>query len=204
MRKANDLNINTRFYWNDIYADSTKRQAYIDDHTGARTTRFSTALSYIKPGDHVLDMGCGVGNMGKLVKDTFPTCDVWGADISTSAIEANQKERPDITWHAQYIGAQDLLPDAYFDLVFCGETLEHMEEPSVIFTDAFRLLKPGGTLIITTPRGMAIQSPEHTWFFEPEDVATLYQENGFSAPEFVELPGEEHYFVIYAVGRRAK
>lgn len=38
-----------------------------------------------------------------------------------------------------------------FDVVFCGETIEHLIDPDHLLDEMHRVLKPGGLLILTTP-----------------------------------------------------
>lgn len=208
MKKTGNFNINSKSYWNFVYGGKEKRTAY-DIHGTDKCThekndtkRFSTALTSVKPGDRVLDMGCGVGTFTKLVKKTYPTCEVWGTDISSTAIEDNLKENPEIIYKHEYIGFQDKLPRDYFDVVFCGETIEHLDEPEEAFREGFEMLKSGGKLIITTPKEDRIQSEEHVWFYTHEDVEKLFLEAGFNEVEFKYLPDMEHLLIIFAIGTK--
>lgn len=166
------------------------------------TKRFITALTFVNNGDKVIDFGCGVGVFTKLVKETYPDCEVWGTDISDQAIEDNKKENPDINYHHAYIGDQKFLPKEYFDVVFSGETIEHLDEPETLLQEAYSALKQGGKLVITTPLMDSIRSDEHTWFYEKEDIEKLYKENGFTDIKFVDLPDMEWSLVIFAVGTK--
>ena len=85
-------------------------------------------------------------------------------------------------------------------MVFCGETIEHLEDPKWLFKDAYRVLKDKGRLIVTTPETDRIQSPEHIWEFNHDDVENLFMNSGFKKVEFEYLPRLEHLVVIYAVG----
>lgn len=213
MKRANPVNENTRHYWNDVYGTPEKREGYAaagtsHDHGAGpmpsqqQTTRFSRALSYVRSGDKVLDLGCGVGVFTKMVRDSFENRKVYGADISDLAMEDNRREHPGITYVVNEIGRERLPYENYFDVVFSGETLEHLDDPKDLLRDAFHYLKPGGLLIITTPNNDAIRSPEHTWYFKHEDVEDLYRDAGFLTPDFVYLPRLEHLMVIFAVGRK--
>jgi SAM-dependent methyltransferase len=43
------------------------------------------------------------------------------------------------------------VPEASFDAVLCSEVLEHVSDPVPVLKELDRVLKPGGTLIITAP-----------------------------------------------------
>lgn len=215
MKATGNTNINTRTYWNGIYGDEGKRAMYeaqgtdhpvhLDDGrtaTASHTARFLTAASYVKDGDKVIDIGCGIGAFTRLVKEIKKDCEIWGTDISDQAIKDNLKIDPDIKYLHRYIGEQDDLPENYFDVVFTGEVLEHMEDPSVLLKDCARILKKGGTLVLTTPNENHIQSHEHTWFFEKEDVDNLFQDAGFEDIKFIDLPDLEWTMVIFCVGKK--
>ena len=166
------------------------------------TARFPTALTYVKDNDKVIDIGCGVGVFTKMVKNKYPNAEVWGTDISDQAIKDNFKENPNINYHHGYIGGQDFLQDNYFDLVFSGEVIEHIDDPSVLFKEAYRILKKGGKLIITTPIEDHVHSEEHIWEFEKTDLEKLFTDTGFKLPEFIDLPDMEYMIVFFAVGEK--
>lgn len=209
MKRIRDLNINVGTYWDGLYGTKDKREQYAaqgtdvghtDTHIVRPTMRFYTTLDEIKDGDKFLDIGCGVGVLTKLVKNTLANCEVWGTDISAQAMKDNTLERPDIQYRTNVIGQMRDIPENYFDVVFSGEVLEHLDDPKALFQDAYRFLKPRGIFILTTPRGSSIQSEEHVWEFEQEDVESLFLGNGFDRVRFKYLPDGEHLVVIYAIG----
>lgn len=204
MKRLQEVNSNTKLYWNNVYQTDANRSKYAVESFGInqQSKRFARAVEEVKDKDQFLDMGCGIGLLTRMVKDAHPSAQVWGTDISDAAIRDNTKAHEDIDYLHQYIGSQTDLPDSYFDVVFCGETIEHLDDPSLAFKDAFRVLKPGGKLIITTPNENRINSEEHIWSFTQEDVETLYTENGFEKPQFVFLPDMESYLIIFAIGKK--
>jgi ubiquinone/menaquinone biosynthesis C-methylase UbiE len=44
------------------------------------------------------------------------------------------------------------MPDATMDLILCSEVVEHIPDSSLAIREMYRLLKPGGSLILTTPQ----------------------------------------------------
>lgn len=209
MKTTGNPNINTKVYWNTIYGTPQKRAQYaaqgtdvvrVENNFIQPTTRFAQALDLVKAGDRVLDIGCGVGVFTQLVKHTLPTCEVWGVDISSKAIEDNQREHTGIEYKQHYIGQSAKFPQKYFDFVFSGEVLEHLDHPEELFLDAHRALKPGGTFLLSTPNGDSIKSEEHVWEFSQDDVEKLFLDNGFEQVDFHYLPDMEHLLVIMASG----
>jgi|SRR5687768_4145535 len=61
---------------------------------------------------------------------------------------------------AQAIG----LADAVFDVVLCTEVLEHLPEPQRAIDEIFRVLRPGGTLLLTTRFLFPIHDAPHDYF----------------------------------------
>lgn len=74
----------------------------------------------------------------------------------------------DIFWRpgiAVVTDAQRLgLADESFDVVLCTEVLEHLPEPQAAIDEMFRVLKPGGTLILTTRFLFPIHDAPHDYF----------------------------------------
>jgi 2-polyprenyl-3-methyl-5-hydroxy-6-metoxy-1,4-benzoquinol methylase len=106
-------------------------------------------LAGISRDDLVLDAGCGAGN---LVSELAPRCrTVVGCDYHHGrlAFAAGRLQ-------GEFVEASiDRLPfaDGLFDKIFCLEVIEHIEH-SVnlqILREFFRVLKPDGQLILTTP-----------------------------------------------------
>lgn len=53
---------------------------------------------------------------------------------------------------------------ASFDSVLCNEVLEHVPEPARLFAEAARVLKPGGTLVLTTPQTWGLHEEPHDYY----------------------------------------
>jgi ubiquinone/menaquinone biosynthesis C-methylase UbiE len=97
----------------------------------------------------VLDLGCGDGLF--LPELAAGGAQVRGADRSAIALERASKRAPDVKLHE--VGANERLPidDNLVDRVWCCDTLEHVVDTQVVLSEARRVLKPGGRLLIVTP-----------------------------------------------------
>lgn len=97
-----------------------------------------------------LDLGCGSGGITAFLREKAKLVDVYGVEISTEAVRLAREKG--IKAFAVDIGASKLPFEAnFFDVVFCGEVIEHLFNPDFILDEAFRVLKPNGVLILTTP-----------------------------------------------------
>jgi SAM-dependent methyltransferase len=70
-------------------------------------------------------------------------------------------------------------PDQEFDLVVCGEVVEHMEDPAALVREMCRVC--GGHVVLSTVdmhcedaiRNRVVY-PDHLWDFQPEDLTGLF------------------------------
>jgi 2-polyprenyl-3-methyl-5-hydroxy-6-metoxy-1,4-benzoquinol methylase len=50
------------------------------------------------------------------------------------------------------------LPSASADMVTCLETIEHVENPRALMRELYRLVRPGGSVLVTTPNQLSLLS----------------------------------------------
>jgi|SRR5580700_2546603 SAM-dependent methyltransferase len=75
------------------------------------------------------------------------------------------------------------LGSARFDLVICTQVLEYVAQPSLVFGEIHRVLKPGGALLLSVPSASPIDAGEECWRFLPAGLRYLLA--GFSTVEVV-------------------
>ena len=98
----------------------------------------------------ILDYGCGEGRYISVLKKLFPRADVFGSDISDIALEIARGQNPGAKVQSMVDEGVDL-PDGYFDLVISVEVLEHVLDATFAAREMARVLRSGGTLLVTTP-----------------------------------------------------
>ncbi len=158
-----------------------------------RNSRSVVELAKIKPGDAVLDVACGTGNLtftaqayagsgGKVV----------GVDAAPEMIEVAQKKatrsRSPVIFEVGL--AEDLaFPDATFDVVISRLAIHHLPDDlkPKVFAEIFRVLKPGGGLLIAdfNPPSNPILSHLATVFIGSHMMHT----NVWSLPRMLEGAG---------------
>ncbi len=97
---------------------------------------------------NILDAGCGDGQIGRLLKDSMHV-DVYGIDISKKGVALARKKG----LKAKVADMSKKIPfgDAMFDLVISSATIEHVPNPDVFLKEIYRVLNPGGIVLISTP-----------------------------------------------------
>jgi SAM-dependent methyltransferase len=80
-------------------------------------------------------------------------------------------------------GEQLPLRDAAFNLVICTQVLEYVAQPPLIFAEIHRVLRPGGSLLLSVPSACVGDSESECWRFLPAGVRHLLA--GFSCVQIV-------------------
>lgn len=97
----------------------------------------------------ILDVGCGTGETLSFMKTIFPKAELYGIDTSKRAIRySKQRGHKNIL----YSKAEKLpFKNNAFDVVMFLDVLEHIEDDQAVISEAKRVLKKNGIIIITSP-----------------------------------------------------
>ena len=111
------------------------------------------------PGPKILNVGAGQGSFTQLLEARG--FDVVSSDVSPSAVAVLESRV-----HGDVLQADltDLpLPDDAFDGVVAGEVLEHIEAEGQALSEAARVLRPGGILVLSVPAHPAWFGASDRW-----------------------------------------
>jgi SAM-dependent methyltransferase len=75
-------------------------------------------------------------------------------------------------------------PPDQFDVVLCEQVLEHVPDPLAAVKNLYRLCRPGGTLLVSTPFLIRVHpSPDDFWRFTESGLRRLLEWGGFDRVE---------------------
>jgi sterol 24-C-methyltransferase len=129
------------------FAPRLKHESFGDSLV--RHEHFLAARLGIKPGDKVLDVGCGVGGPMRTIAN-FVDVDILGINNNAYQIEHGEKynDEVELSERCQFLKADFMqipLGDETYDAAYAIESTCHAPDRVGVFSEIFRLLKPGGT-----------------------------------------------------------
>lgn len=164
---------------------------------------FDRALSRLRQlepaGKSLLDVGCGLGIFLAMARDAG--WNVKGIDTSEYAIRhAREHFQLDVT-HGAVLKDAEFAP-ASFDVITLWDSIEHFRDPFGQLSEIYRLLKPGGVIMLDTPNGHSLLRTVanacydasfglfrypvaklyhqfHLFYYTPQALETLLKRTGF-------------------------
>ena len=113
-------------------------------------------------GQRVLEIGFGSGAVLFSFQDN---CEIYGLEISTSAIEHARRKAGDVGYKKFEFQAisGDLLPypDDFFDVLIASHVVEHLENDVLMLNEIARVLKADGVAVVLIPVNENYEDPNH-------------------------------------------
>ena len=151
-------------------------------------------LGAVEPGDRVLDLGCGEGAFCAALAEAG--ADPVGAEVAARAVERARARHSGLDF--ELVPPHGPLPfgDGEFDVVWASEVIEHVADTARWLSEVRRVLRGGGSLLITTPEhgrlrrlGLALAGFEshfdpvgqHLRFYTRGSLRRLLEDFGFEA-----------------------
>ena len=146
----------------------------------------------------LLEFGAGTATLAKKLSVSHAGGTITCADI---------RPRPEclpasILWLQTDLNYPIPVPDHSYNFVISTEVIEHLENPRAAFREFYRLLRPGGILIVTTPNQESMRSlagllmgghfvaflgrsyPAHITALLRKDFQRICRETSFAPPQF--------------------
>ncbi len=107
-----------------------------------------------------LDTGCFDGTLLDQIREKTPW-QSFGLEPNDNAVEI-VRAKGHLVWHGHAENAVEIIPqDQQFDVVFMGQSIEHVNDPVRVLRRLRLLLAPGGVLVMSTPN---LDSRQIVWF----------------------------------------
>jgi ubiquinone/menaquinone biosynthesis C-methylase UbiE len=169
----------TRNYFDDVAPEWDRmRQRFFGD--GVR--RQVIAAACVRPGDEVADVGTGTGFLAEAALDAGAR--VIGIDLSQEMLATATAKFQGRPFEAR-AGEVDRLPltDSAVDVVIANMVLHHAPDPASAIREMARVLKPGGTVVLTdadTHTHEWLRDEQHDrWLgFERTSIAIWFEQAG--------------------------
>ena len=176
-----------RAHYEDFWAD-----APADPEPWEWERRRALLLGEVRPGERVLDLGCGAGRFVAALREAGS--DVVGVELAEAALERARVNAPGADLRRVADDGSLPLEHASVDLVWCSEVLEHVADTAHLLLEVRRVLKPGGRLLVTVPYHGRLQAAvialtrfeahfdplgQHLRFYTRRSLAATLEHAGF-------------------------
>jgi ubiquinone/menaquinone biosynthesis C-methylase UbiE len=126
---------------------SEKPFGYAPDYLKWRNTKLKGSLAkHITGKGRILDVGGGTGSMAQFLPDFIDKGNYYNLDVSIEMLRYSPYEN--------ILAAAEELPfyDNSFDYVISSEALEHVGDKTKVLKECYRVLRPKGLFLLSTPR----------------------------------------------------
>src|SRR3954470_17399163 len=177
-----------RAFYEAFWADAPR-----DPEPWAWEARRALLLGEARPGERVLDLGCGAGRFLAALREAG--ADPVGVELAAAAAERARENVPGAD--VRLVGEDGSLPLGHgeVDLVWCSEVLEHIPDVGHTLLEIRRVLRRGGRALITVPFHGRLQPAaialtrfdahfdplgQHVRFFTRSSLAAALDHAGFA------------------------
>lgn len=159
---------------------------------------YSSAFRAVPKNVRVLDVGCGFGQT--LAYHTARGCEVYGVEADENILRVAEKFGFKV-----HVGLFDdrLYEAEFFDYVTMDQVIEHVTDPVATLRGVARILKPGGTAILSTPnaggwgakffgrRWINWHAPYHVQFFSRRSMRLAAEQAGLTLSKVKTITNSE-------------
>lgn len=134
------------------FHEETAGDNHYIDIASRKHTIATLSRSIEMDGAVIIDIGCSSGSMLRTLRDRFPKATLIGADYISGPLRGLAASLPGIPFLQFNLVSCPLFSNS-IDAVILLNVLEHIEDDFAAMQQAFRIVKPGGVVVIEVPAG---------------------------------------------------
>jgi 2-polyprenyl-3-methyl-5-hydroxy-6-metoxy-1,4-benzoquinol methylase len=169
----------------------------VDDDINTPWHRFikNKLRHFASEGSTILEIGCGRGGFSNYLANTYPKShQIVASDFSNEGLRIAHQKFGDynglIQWKQEDIMSQSFANNS-FDLAISCETIEHIPHPKKAISELYRVLKPGGLLLLTCPSYFNLFG---IWCLYRWLIGKPFTEGGQPYVNYIQMP-KIYYFI---------
>lgn len=185
-----------------VYTTEIASDVITSDNPIHQRLRKAYYLSQEYISGNVLEIGCGEGRGVELIA---PKAESYtGIDKIPQVIESLKSKHPDGDFRQMVIPPLAELKDDTYDVVVSFQVIEHIKKDLEYIKEIYRVLKPGGKALITTPNiKMSLsRNPWHIREYTADELTRLAQK-AFSKVEMLGITGNEKVMGYHEENRQS-
>jgi len=188
---------------NERFADGTAYQmgTLWDVERGKELERQVFELMSPWKGKRILDLCCGEGGLANIIKPK-DVKEYVGLELSDVAVKIARGKYGDHDNFKFIQGDAEEIPFAEksFDLVVAREAIEHLPHPDKCIAGAYRVLKPGGALVISSPNRNSLHLRINRALNRPDFTCSSDHIKEFTFREATELLHNSGFEIVKTSG----
>lgn len=173
-----------------VIGKSAKAKDIFDTYAPVMASRLARVKPYLGKNKRILDIGCSAGHFLATIQPHVKEC--VGLEFNLDNAAYVQKNLG-IKVYTDPIEKTDL-PKNYFDVIFCLQTFEHMEDPVAFLTSIKPYLKKGGMVYFEVPNILEATlsvyhnkayddfyyREAHLFYYNPKTLAQMMKKGGYT------------------------
>jgi SAM-dependent methyltransferase len=178
---------------------------------GKAAQRWSSAGLESHANPHLLDVGCGSGELLLLLRSMG--WNVQGIDTDPVAVEKASAKDLDVRLGSL---ADQEFPEDHFDIIIMNHVIEHVHDPVGLLTECHRILRSRGRLIMITPNFSSwghrifkdswrgLEAPRHLYLYDPRNLRIATDLAGLKVQSLVTSANNAKWFYLASLALLSK
>lgn len=170
-------------------------------------TEWTIGLLDLQDQDCVLELGCGAGYAIQIISERYLLHKIVGIDLSATAIRsATARNKNTVNNERTKLIQANFnalpFPDKMFNKVYSIQTIYFWDEIDTIVSEIYRVLKPGGMVVLTFSNGKDNETWKSVKEVSEDQVMPFMMDTGFGDVSLVRGPDSRGFHTVSIIGTK--